>query len=47
MTPHIGRVLVIFHHSVARRLTGRQPQIVRDGVWTYHLLEYAMGEAGL
>ena len=25
MTPHIGRVLGIFHHRVDRRITGRQP----------------------
>ena len=33
MTPRIGRVLVGFHHRVARRLTERQPWRGRDDVW--------------
>ena len=41
------RVLGGFHHRVARRLTGRQPCIGRDGGWVYPPLEDAMAEAGL
>ena len=47
MTPRIGRVLGGFHHKVARRLTGRQPRLGRDGLWIYHPLEDAISEAGL
>ena len=36
------RVLVGFHHRVARRLTVRQPRKERDGVWFYPLMEDAM-----
>ena len=43
--PRIGRVLGIFHHRVARRLTGSQPQRGRDGVWIYTPLEDVMAEA--
>ena len=46
MTFRIGRVWGRFHHRVARRLTGRQPWRVRDELWLYPLLEYAMAEAG-
>ena len=46
MTPHIGRVLGGFHQRVSHRLTGRQPQRGRGGVWFYPLLEGAMAEAG-
>ena len=42
----IWRVLGRFHHRVAHRLTGRQPQIGRDGVWVYPPLKYRMKEAG-
>ena len=31
LTPHMQRVLVVFHHRVSCRLTGRQLQKVRDG----------------
>ena len=47
MTPRTGRVSGGFHHSVAYRLTGRQPRRGRDGMWIYPLLEDAMEEAGL
>ena len=47
MTPHMQRVLGVFHHRVARRLTGKQPRKGREGGWVYPLLEYAMAEAGL
>ena len=33
MNPHIGKVLVGFHHRVALRLTGKKPRQGRDGVW--------------
>ena len=45
--PLIGRGLGGLHHRVDRRLTGRQPQRGRYGVWVYNLLEDAMAEAGL
>ena len=45
-TMHIGRVLGVSHHRVARRLTGRQPQRGRVGGWVYPLLEEAMAEEG-
>ena len=45
-TPRIGRVLGIFHHRLAHRMTGRQSLRGRDGVWVYPLLEDAMAEAG-
>ena len=35
ITLHIGRILCGFHHRAARRLTGRQPWRVRDGIWVY------------
>ena len=38
MTPHIGRVLRRFHHSVAHKLTGRQPWRGQDGGWVYPTL---------
>ena len=44
MTPHIGRVLGVFHHSVAHSLTGREPWQGRDSVWTYPPLEFSMPE---
>ena len=47
MTPHIGRFWGVFHHRVARKLTGRQNQRGRYGGWAYPLLEDAMAEAGL
>ena len=47
MTPLIGRALGGFHHSVACRLTGRQPRRVIYGRWRYPLLAEAMEEAGL
>ena len=46
-TPSMQRVLGGFHHRVACRLTGRQPQKGQDGGWVYPLLEDAMAEAGL
>ena len=45
--PPIGRLLGGFHHKVARRLTGRQPRLGRDGLWIYPPLEDAIVEAGL
>ena len=47
MTSLIGRVLVVFHHMVARRLMERQHRQGRDSVWVYPLLEDAMVEVGL
>ena len=47
MTHQIGRYLVVFHHRVARRLTGRQPLQGRYSVWVYHPLEETMVDAGL
>ena len=47
MAPHIGRVLGRFHHILAHRLMGRQPQILQGRIWVYPLLEYAIAEAGL
>ena len=45
-TMRIGRVLGGFHHRVARRQMGRQPQIKWDSLWFYHPLEHVMVEAG-
>ena len=45
--PPIGRLLGGFHHKVARRLTGRQPRLRRDGLWIYPPLEDAIAEEGL
>ena len=45
--PFIGRFLGGFHHKVARRLTGRQPRLGKDGLWIYLPLEDAIMEAGL
>ena len=47
ITPHIGRVLVGFHHRVAHKMKGGQPRKGRDGVWIYPLLEEAMAETEL
>ena len=47
MTPPIGRVLGGFRHRVDRRLTGKQPWRIRDGVWFYPPLEDVMTEARL
>ena len=47
MTPHTGRVSGGFRHSVAHRLTGRQPRQGSDGMWIYPFLEDAMAEAVL
>ena len=47
MTPGTGRMLGGFHHRVACRLTGRQPQQGRGDLRTYPPLEDAMSEAGL
>ena len=44
MTPLIGRVLVRFHHRVARMLMGRQPWRGRYGRWVYPPLSEAMEE---
>ena len=45
MTPCIGRVWGGFHHRVAHRLMGRQPQRVRNGLWVHPPPEDAMAEA--
>ena len=45
--PPIGRLLGGFYHKVARRLTGRQPRLWRDGLWIYPPLEDVIVEAGL
>ena len=45
ITPRIERVLGGFYNKVTRRLMGRQPRRVRDGVWIYPPLEDAMAEA--
>ena len=47
MTPRIVRDLGIFYHRVARRLLGRKPRRVIDGIWRYPPLAEAMVEAGL
>ena len=47
LIPHMQRVLGGFHHRVAHRLTGRQPQKGRYGSWVYPSLEDAMDEVGL
>ena len=47
ITMHIGRVLGGFHHRMACRLMGRQPQRGWESGWLYPLLEEAMAEAGL
>ena len=47
LKPRMQRVLVSFHHRVARRLTGRQPRKGRGRGWVYLLLEDNMVEAGL
>ena len=47
MTLCTRRVLGGFHHSVDHRMTGRQPQRGKDGVWIYPILEDAMAEVGL
>ena len=36
-----------FHHRVVRKLMGRHPHRVRNAVWFYTPLEYAMAEVGL
>ena len=41
------RELIAFLHGAARRLTGIQPRIGRDGEWHYPSLEGAMEEAEL
>ena len=45
MFPHIVRTLGRFHHRVAHRLTGCQPQRILNGVWLYPPLAEAMAEA--
>ena len=47
MTPCIWRVLGVFHHRVANRMTERKPWKGRDRVWTYPLLKDVMAEAVL
>ena len=47
INPGIGRVFGGLHHRVARRQTGRQPRLGRDGMWVYQPLEDAMAELGL
>ena len=34
MTPHMGRSLGGFKHSVSRRINGRQPQRMMEGSWS-------------
>ena len=46
MKPHIRRVMGGFHHSVARRLMGRQPPRGQDGGGVYPPPEAAMVDAG-
>ena len=46
MKPCIGKVLGIFRHRVAHRLTVRQPWRGWYGRWVYPLLEDAMAESG-
>ena len=36
----------VFHHRVNRRITGRKPQQLQDGIWEYPPLEEAMWGAG-
>ena len=47
VSPMMERALSAFLHGAARRLTGRQPRIGRDGEWHYPSREGAMEEAGL
>ena len=47
VTPKMERALSAFLHGAARRLTGRQPQMEKDGDWHYPSLEGAMKETGL
>ena len=47
MTPCIERVLDGFHHRVTCRMTGRQPQRGRDGLWVYTPMEASVEDAGL
>ena len=47
LTPRMKRVLVGFHHSMDRRLTGKQPWKGRDRGWVYSPLDDAVAEAGL
>ena len=42
LSPRIERVLEIFLHGAARRITGRQPRRGGDGQWTYPPLKEAM-----
>ena len=46
LTPRMERALYIFHHRVALRITGRQPQRGGNGSWYYPPLAEEMGEAG-
>ena len=47
VNPKMERALSGFLHGAARRLTGRQARIEKDGDWYYPSLEGAMREAGL
>ena len=47
LTPHMEKVLGGFHHTVDRRLIGRQPRKGQDGGWVYPLMEDVMAEVGL
>ena len=47
ITPWMERALDIFHHRVARRLTGGKPRIKGDGSWAYTPLEESMEKAGI
>ena len=46
VTPIMERALNSFLHISARRITGRQPRIGKDGKWFKPPLEGAMKEAG-
>ena len=46
MTPRVVRALGVFQHRVARRITGRHPRRLLDGVWEYPPLDMAIQEAG-
>ena len=46
ITPRMEQAMDIFHHRLARCLTRIQPRRQGNGIWTYPLLEEAMGEAG-
>ena len=47
VNPRIGRMLGGFHHRVACRLIGKQPQRIPDGIWEQTPLGEGNNEAGL